>query len=159
MAEEAQRPGIIVVGPDGEPMQTASQKDQKEMVQQPAKLFRIGGMIRELREELRRAPLDAEGRRRALDMHLRAIEELKAAVSADLRSELEAMSLPFSGDVPTQPELVVSQAILAGWFEGVFHGMQAFLLAQQGPRSPMSPMQRPGQPSPGEQGRGPGQYL
>src|SRR5688572_6376721 len=82
MAEEAERPGIIVVGPDGEPLQASAQKDQKEMVQQPAKLFRIGGMIRELLEELRRAPLDDEGRRRARDMHLRAIEELKAAVSA-----------------------------------------------------------------------------
>jgi hypothetical protein len=93
-------------------------------------------------------------------MHLRAIEELKAAVSADLRSELEAMSLPFSADIPTQPELTVSQATLSGWFEGVFHGMQAFLLAQQGPRSPMGPMQRPGsQPGPGDPTRGPGQYL
>jgi hypothetical protein len=160
MADEAQRPGIIVVGPDGEPMHPASDKDlkdQKEMVQQPAKLFRIGGMIRELLEELRRAPLDEEGRRRALDMHLRTIEQLKAAVSADLRSELEMMGLPFSAEVPTQPELTVAQATLAGWFEGVFHGMQAFLLSQQGPRSPLNPL-RPGQ-GPGDPTRGPGQYL
>ena len=157
MATEPEQPGIIVVGADGEPQPSGG--PQKEMVQQPAKLFRIGGMIRELLEELRRAPLDEEGRRRARDMHLQAIEELKAAVSADLRDELEAMSLPFSGEVPTQPELTVSQAILAGWFEGVFHGMQAFLFAQQGPRSPMNPMQRPGVPSPGDPVRGPGQYL
>jgi hypothetical protein len=162
MAEGPDRPGIIVVGPDGEPAQQVSDKevkDQKEMVQQPAKLFRIGGMIRELLEELRRAPLDDEGRRRARDMHLRTVEELKGAVSADLRSELEAMSLPFSGEVPTQPELTVSHAILAGWFEGVFHGMQAFLFSQQGSRSPMNPMQRPGSQGPGDPTRGPGQYL
>lgn len=162
MAEEAQRPGIIVVGPDGEPIHPASDKDlkdQKEMVQQPAKLFRIGGMIRELLEELRRAPLDDEGRRRARDMHLRTVEQLKEAVSADLRSELETMSEPFSAEVPTQPELTVAQAILAGWFEGVFHGMQAFLLSQQGPRSPLNPMQRPVVPGPGDPARGPGQYL
>lgn len=161
MAEGPDRPGIIVVGPDGEPAQVSDKevKDQKEMVQQPAKLFRIGGMIRELLEELRRAPLDDEGRRRARDMHLRTVEELKGAVSADLRSELEAMSLPFSGEVPTQPELTVSHAILAGWFEGVFHGMQAFLFSQQGPRSPMNPMQRPGSQGPGDPTRGPGQYL
>jgi proteasome activator-like protein len=157
MATEPEKSGIIVVGPDGEPQPPGGLP--KEMVQQPAKLFRIGGMIRELLEELRRAPLDAEGRRRARDMHLRAIEELKAAVSADLREELEAMSLPFSGEVPTQPELTVAQAILAGWFEGVFHGMQAFLFAQQGQRSPMNPMQRPGTPSPADPMRGPGQYL
>jgi Protein of unknown function (DUF2587) len=157
MATEPEKPGIIVVGPDGEPPPFGG--PQKEMVQQPAKLFRIGGMIRELLEELRRAPLDEEGRTRARDMHLRAIDELKAAVSADLRDELEAISLPFSSEVPTQPELTVSQATLAGWFEGVFHGMQAFLLAQQGPRSPMNPMQRPGPTPPGDPMRGPGQYL
>ena len=162
MGAEPEKPGIIVVGPDGEPAQPVSDKeakDQKEMVQQPAKLFRIGGMIRELLEELRRAPLDDEGRRRARDMHLRAIEELKGAVSADLRTELEAMSLPFSDELPTQSELTVSQAVLSGWFEGVFHGMQAFLLAQQGPRSPMNPMQRPGTQGPGDPTRGPGHYL
>jgi hypothetical protein len=156
MAQQAETPEIIVGG--GEPQPQAG--PQKEIVQQPAKLFRIGGMLRELLEELRRAPLDEEGRRRAKDMHLYAIEELKTAVSDDLRTELEAMSMPFSGDVPTQPELTVSQATLTGWFEGVFHGMQAFLMAQ-GPRGPASPMmQRPGGPqAPGDQARGSGQYL
>jgi hypothetical protein len=151
-------PGIIVVGADGEPVDP--KKGQKEIVSEPAKLFRIGGMLRELLEELRRAPLDEEGRRRAKELHLRSVEQLKAAVSEDLRGELEAMSMPFSDDIPTQPELTVSQAIVTGWFEGVFHGMQAFLMAQQGPRGPMNPMmQRPGGPPGGDPSRGPGQYL
>ena len=157
MAEQAEKPGIIVVGPDGEPVPQGG--PQKEMVQQPAKLFRVGGMMRELLEELRRAPLDEEGRVRAKDLHLRAIDELKEAVSPDLREELEGIAIPFVTDVPTQSELTISQATLTGWFEGVFHGMQAFLMAQQGPRGMMNPMQRPGGQPPPDAPRGPGQYL
>ncbi|MGH2720093.1 MAG: proteasome activator, partial [Actinomycetota bacterium] len=162
---EDDRPGIVVVGASGGAggEAPAQAKTQKEIVSEPAKLFRIGGMLRELLEELRRAPLDAEGRQRAKDLHLRSVEQLKAAVSQDLRDELDAMSLPFGDGVPTQSELTVSHAIVTGWFEGVFHGMQAFLMAQQGPRgpihplNPMNPMMPRGPQGP-EPTRG-GQYL
>ena len=150
------RPGIVAVGADGEP--SAQAKPQKEIVSEPAKLFRIGGMLRELLEELRRAPLDEEGRRRARDLHLRAVEQLKAAVSQDLRDELDGMSIPFGDGVPAQSELTVSHAVVTGWFEGVFHGMQAFLMAQQGPRGPMNPMNPLMPRGPAEPTRG-GQYL
>lgn len=131
----------------------------REMVEHPAKLLRIGGMLRESLEEVRRASLDEEGRRRASESHRLAIEELKQALSADLKEELGRVTIPFHGEVPTQSELGIAHAQLVGWLEGVFHGMQAVLFGQQmAAQGQPSPFRRPGPPPP-EQPRGPGQYL
>jgi hypothetical protein len=104
-----------------------------EAVQQPAKVMRIGAMIRQLLEEVRRAPLDDEGRARLAEVYSTSIEELSAAVSPDLRDELQRLVEPFLGGegVPTEAELRIAQAQLVGWLEGLFHGIQATLFAQQ----------------------------
>jgi hypothetical protein len=130
------------------PAGDAEQEGRREMVEHPAKMLRIGGMIRELLEEVRRASLDQEGRRRAREVYERSLAELKEAVSGDLRTELERVVFPFHSEIPTQSELRISQAQLVGWFEGLFHSMQAVLFGQRPP--PMMP------PFPGMPPQGPG---
>ena len=104
-----------------------------EAVSHPAKVMRIGAMIRQLLEEVRRAPLDDAGRARLAEVYAQSIEELSAAVSPDLRDELQRLVDPFvDGEgVPTEAELRIAQAQLVGWLEGLFHGIQATLFAQQ----------------------------
>ena len=105
-----------------------------EAVQQPAKVMRIGAMIRQLLEEVRRAPLDDAGRARLAEVYTTSVQELSAAVSPDLQEELGRLVAPFLGDeggVPTEAELRIAQAQLVGWLEGLFHGIQATLFAQQ----------------------------
>jgi hypothetical protein len=134
-----------------------------EAVQQPAKVMRIGAMIRQLLEEVRRAPLDDEGRARLAEVYATSIDELSAAVSPDLRDELQRLVDPFVGGdgVPTEAELRIAQAQLVGWLEGLFHGIQATLFAQQmAVRQQLEERQR-GLP-PGAEGEGqnrPGTYL
>ncbi len=128
----------------------------KEVVEHPGKLLRMGGMVREMLEEARRAPLDEEGRVRARDMLRKCITEIKSALDEGLRKELERITLPFGKGVPTQSELRIAQAQLVGWFEGLFHGMQAALMGQQMAAQMGPPFRR----SPSQQeGRGPSQYL
>lgn len=104
-----------------------------EAVQHPAKVMRIGAMIRQLLEEVRRAPLDDAGRARLAEVYATSIQELSAAVSPDLQEELRRLVEPFvAGEgVPTEAELRIAQAQLVGWLEGLFHGIQATLFAQQ----------------------------
>ena len=104
-----------------------------EAVQQPAKVMRIGAMIRQLLEEVRRAPLDDAGRARLAEVYATSVQELSAAVSPDLQEELGRLVEPFlDGEgVPTEAELRIAQAQLVGWLEGLFHGIQATLFAQQ----------------------------
>jgi hypothetical protein len=100
-------------------------------VEQPAKVMRIGSMIKQLLEEVRAAPLDEAGRNRLKEIHARSIAELEEGLAPELRDELERLSLPFTEGTPTEPELRIAQAQLVGWLEGLFHGMQAALVAQQ----------------------------
>ncbi|MGH2706847.1 MAG: proteasome activator [Actinomycetota bacterium] len=128
----------------------------KEVIEHPGKLLRMGGVVREMLEEARRAPLDEEGRMRARDMLRRCIIEIKSALDDGLRKELERITLPFGKEVPTQSELRIAQAQIVGWFEGLFHGMQAALMGQQMAAQMGPPFRR----SPSQQeGRGPSQYL
>ena len=127
-----------------------------ELVHNIGKLLRVGGMMREMLDETRRDSLDQEGRRRAQDLLARCVAELKGAISADLQGELDRINLAFSGEVPTQSELRITQAELVGWFEGLFHGMQATLMGQQMGGQVPHPMRRPGPPPPEQR---PGQYL
>ena len=130
----------------------------EELVHNVGKLLRVGGMLREMLDEARRDSLDQEGRRQAQTMLGTCLEELKGAISPDLQAELDRINLPFTGEVPTQSELRLRQAQLVGWFEGLFHGMQATMMGQMGSQVP-HPMRRPGQPgAPGPESR-PGQYL
>lgn len=133
---------VVVVGPDGRPVGTVSidpeqgdeggEGDPARLVEQPAKVMRIGSMIKQLLEEVRAAPLDEAGRARLKEIHHRSIVELEEGLAPELRDELERLSLPFSEEgTPSEPELRIAQAQLVGWLEGLFHGIQAALVAQQ----------------------------
>ena len=169
MSEQSQQtpgdgddPKVMVIGPDGmamsAPAGAADEEDDDgqrhitELVEQPAKVMRIGSMIRQLLEEVKSAPLDEASRNRLLE----------------LREELERITLPFTeGETPTDAELRIAQAQLVGWLEGVFHGIQTALFAQQmAARAQLEQMRRglppgasPQQQAPEGLGRGTGQYL
>ncbi|MDE3064812.1 MAG: DUF2587 domain-containing protein [Acidobacteriota bacterium] len=124
----------VAVGPDevlapGEGEQPAD--ENTDFISQPAKVMRIGSMVKTLLDEARSAPLDEAGRLRMREIYQTSISELSGALSPDLGGELGRMALPFSSDVPTESELRVAQAQLVGWLEGLFHGIQASLFAQQ----------------------------
>jgi hypothetical protein len=105
---------------------------ERESVEQPAKVMRIGSMIKQLLDEVRAAPLDEASRDRLAAIFETSVKELSESLSPDLRDELERLAPPFSGDTaPSDAELRVAQAQLVGWLEGLFHGIQATLFAQQ----------------------------
>jgi hypothetical protein len=104
---------------------------QGEAVSQPAKVMRIGSMIRQLLEEVRQAPLDEASRTRLKEIYETSVRELAEGLSPDLRDELARLALPFDQDAPSESELRIAQAQLVGWLEGLFHGIQATLFAQQ----------------------------
>ena len=133
----------------------------KESVSEPAKVMRIGAMVRQLLEEVRQAPLDEAGRTRLREIYEMSVKELAEGLSPDLREELAQFSAPFVQEAPTEAELRVAQAQLVGWLEGLFHGIQATLFAQQlATRAQLEELHRKGLPpgtQPGEQR--PGTYL
>ncbi len=102
-----------------------------ESVQQPAKVMRIGSMIKQLLEEVRHAPLDEASRSRLKEIYETSVHELGQGLSPDLRAELDRLALPLEAGTPSDAELRVAQAQLVGWLEGLFHGIQATLFAQQ----------------------------
>ena len=128
---------VVVVTQDG--MGVAPHEDSEDgptnpadLVEQPAKVMRIGSMIKQLLEEVRNAPLDEAGRVRLAEIHRRSIKELEDGLAPELIDELERIALPFNEDVaPTDAELRIAQAQLVGWLEGLFHGIQTALFAQQ----------------------------
>ncbi len=178
----SERPNqVLVVGPDGQPVGTLPMSMSPgsedgdggggmqvgEMVEQPAKVMRIGTMIKQLLEEVRAAPLDEASRNRLRDIHASSIRELEQGLAPELREELERITLPFSEDsTPTDAELRIAQAQLVGWLEGVFHGIQTALFAQQmAARAQLEEMRRKALPG-GQSGHGQpdprpggGQYL
>ncbi len=115
-----------------------------ELVEQPAKVMRIGSMIKQLLEEVRNAPLDDASRVRLKEIHARSIAELEDGLAPELVAELDRLSLPFTDDsTPSDSELRIAQAQLVGWLEGLFHGIQTALFAQQmAARAQMEEMQR-----------------
>ncbi|MDA8062943.1 MAG: bacterial proteasome activator family protein [Actinomycetota bacterium] len=132
-----------------------------ETVEQPAKVMRIGSMIKQLLEEVRQAPLDEASRNRMREVYDTSIAELASGLSPDLRKELERVTSPFgAGEVPSDGELRVAQAQLVGWLEGLFHGIQATLFAQQmAARSQLEEMRRRSLPPGDERPSAPGTYL
>ena len=130
-----------MLGPDGTPVEMAADAMEGEasgerpimdLVEQPAKVMRIGSMIRQLLEEVRAAPLDEKSRARLREIHQNSIKELEDGLAPELVDELERLSLPFVEDeVPSEAELRIAQAQLVGWLEGLFHGIQTTLFAQQ----------------------------
>jgi hypothetical protein len=131
-----------------------------ESVTEPAKVMRIGSMVKQLLDEVRQAPLDEASRERLAEVYQRSIAELSGALSPDLQQELRMLALPFRDEsTPTEGELRVAQAQLVGWLEGLFHGIQATLFAQQvAARQQLEQMrQLPGGAPPGVPGRPPGE--
>ncbi len=111
---------------DGEP------EVARESVTEPAKVMRIGSMVKQLLDEVHEAPLDEASRERLAEIYERSVTELSMALSPDLQEELHMLALPFDQDgVPTEAELRIAKAQLVGWLEGLFHGIQATLMAQQ----------------------------
>ncbi len=186
---EPQGQRVVVIGPDGQPVGYADVPgadgmlpraqggdagdedgavDPADAIGEPAKVMRIGTMIKQLLEEVRAAPLDEASRARLMQVHQKSIKELETGLTPDLRDELERLSLPFSEDgVPSEGELRIAQAQLVGWLEGVFHGLQAALVAQQmAARAQLEQMRRglpPGHSGSDSHGSSPGsgsgQYL
>ena len=113
------------------PTPQGDEAPEGEQVARPTKLIRIASMVRALLDEARRAPLDDAGRRSLKEIHERSIRELEEILSPDLRQELAEVTLPFSGDTPTESELRIAQAQIVGWLEGLFQGIQATLFTQQ----------------------------
>ncbi|MGI8677931.1 MAG: bacterial proteasome activator family protein [Jatrophihabitans sp.] len=112
-------------------------------VEQPAKVMRIGTMIKQLLDEVRQAPLDEAGRKRLREIHESSIRELEDGLAPELQEELERLSLPFEDATPSEAELRIAQAQLVGWLEGLFHGIQTALYAQQaGARAQLEEMRR-----------------
>ncbi len=121
-----------IIGTDGQTVTVPSPGTPlDDLVEQPAKVMRIGAMIRQLLDEVKAAPLDEASRTRLRTIHLQSIEELKDGLAPELVEELERLSLPFDNDTPSESELRIAQAQLVGWLEGLFHGLQAALYAQQ----------------------------
>jgi Protein of unknown function (DUF2587) len=169
-------PQLVVVGPNGMTLGAGDDKGEgdseerpvTEMVEQPAKVMRIGSMIRQLLEEVRAAPLDEASRARLAEIHQRSIKELEDGLAPELIEELERISLPFTdtGKTPSEAELRVAQAQLVGWLEGLFHGIQTTLFAQQmAARAQLEQMRRALPPGviphqqQDESGRSSGPYL
>lgn len=162
----SERPELIVVTSPGATPAPETENATGEFVEQPAKVMRIGAMIKQLLEEVRSAPLDEKSRVRLREIYDTSIEELAAGLSPELRGELERLVSPFQGEgAPTDSELRIAQAQLVGWLEGIFHGIQATLFAQQmAARSQIEHLRRPGLPAgpPGgasESDDRPGNYI
>ena len=136
-----EEPRVVVIGPDGMASSEAGlspdgDDDEEtrhitELVEQPAKVMRIGSMIRQLLEEVKSAPLDEASRQRLKEIHQSSIKELEAGLAPELIEELERLSLPFTEATPSEAELRIAQAQLVGWLEGLFHGIQTAIYAQQ----------------------------
>ncbi|WP_285481962.1 bacterial proteasome activator family protein [Amycolatopsis sp. NBRC 101858] len=166
-------PHVVVVGQDGSPLEGAEQAEAMgELIEEPAKVMRIGTMIKQLLEEVRAAPLDDASRTRVREIHQTSVKELAASLAPELQEELERLVRPFTDDsTPSDAELRIAQAQLVGWLEGLFSGIQTALFAQQmAARVQLEQMRRglPAGPSAaghGHEGHGPGgisgtgQYL
>jgi Protein of unknown function (DUF2587) len=146
-----------------EALAAADADGPREAIEQPAKVMRIGTMVKQLLDEVRQAPMDEAGRARLREIYEQSLRELASGLSPDLVEELSRMALPFDEKIPSEAELRVAQAQLVGWLEGLFHGIQASLMAQQmAARAQLDQMRQRGLPR-GEDQEGvptrPGTYL
>lgn len=152
------------------PEEGAEGSASRDEIHQPAKVMRIASMVRTLLEEVRAAPLDEASRSRLKDIYSTSVQELGEVLSGDLREELDRLSLPFDDGAPSDSELRIAHAQLVGWLEGLFHGIQAMLFAQQmesrqrldefrTPRGLPPASGAPGTNAPGEAPGSHGQYL
>ena len=149
--QEDGRPEAVVAVPTDEGMDVDG--DNQSDIHQPAKVMRIAGMVRQLLEEVRHAPMDEASRARLREIYEISVKELSEVLSGDLKEELSRLSLPFEASAPSDAELRVAHAQLVGWLEGLFHGIQAMLFAQQAEsRARFEEMRRRSLPAPEDQG-------
>jgi hypothetical protein len=163
MTDRNQQEQVVVIKPGETDEAEAGEAPVAEAIQHPAKVMRIATMVRQLLEEVRHAGLDEASRTRMKDIYETSINELSEVLSGDLKEELARLSSPFEGETPSDAELRVAHAQLVGWLEGLFHGIQAMLFAQQAEsRARFEDLRRRSLPS-GEdqhpQGPGQGTYL
>lgn len=163
MSESTQGAEKLLLVPDmDEHDRSETDFSDRELVSSPSKVLRIGSMIKTLLDEVRGVDLDEASRNRLAEIYHTSISELKEGLSSDLGDELEKLSLPFSDErPPSESELRVAQAQLVGWLEGLFHGIQATLFAQQSAaKAQLEEMRRRGLP-PGDEAQShrPGTYL
>ena len=157
---------VVVIGPDGAPIGSMpaegppTESPLAGLVSSPDKVMRIGTMIKQLLDEVKSAPLDDASRLRLREIQERSVRELADGLSPELRDELDRITLPFSDDgPPSDAELRIAQAQLVGWLEGLFHGIQTTLFAQQmAARTQLEQMRGRALP-PGRPEQSPGQYL
>jgi hypothetical protein len=167
--DQSQDPRIVIIDPhgaqvEGQPSQDSGDAEEQvtDLVEEPAKVMRIGSMIRMLLEEVKAAPVDEAGRARLAGVLRTSIDELKQGLAPELGDELDRLIDPFSEQTPSESELRIAQAQLVGWLEGLFHGIQTAIYAQQmAARAQLEQMRRalpPGTMPPGmqagEQGQG-----
>lgn len=157
-------PRIMALRDAGGDDEDSDERSLTDLVEQPAKVMRIGTMIKQLLEEVRAAPLDEASRKRLRDIHATSIRELEDGLAPELREELDRLTLPFADDAePSDAELRIAQAQLVGWLEGLFHGIQTALFAQQMAARAQLEQMRQGALPPGigrhGPGSGTGQYL
>jgi hypothetical protein len=146
---------LMVIGPDGQPVaaQPGTEQDDRDdeddernvtdLIEQPAKVMRIGRMVQQLLEEVKSAPVDEPGRKRLAAVLHTSIKELKDGLAPELDDELDRLIEPFDDATPTESELRIAQATLVGWLEGLFHGIQTAIYAQQmAARSQLEQMRR-----------------
>jgi hypothetical protein len=153
---------LVIVDAAEAAAEAAGVTEVTDLVNQPAKVMRIGNMIRQLLEEVRSAPLDEAGRVRLKEIHAASVKELESGLSPELVDELERITLPFSdAEIPSESELRIAQAQLVGWLEGLFHGIQTALVAQQmAANAQLEQMRRALPPGASPDGqRAPGMYL
>jgi hypothetical protein len=152
-------PRAVIVPPEGGQLVPPEggqpeESDPRGAISEPDKVLRIATMVRELLDETRSAPPDERGRVMLRNAYEKAVAELSDVMSDDLKRELEQLAPPME-EVPTESELRVAQALLVGWLEGLFHGIQAAMWAQQmAARAQFDELRRRSLP-PGMQG-GPG---
>ncbi|CAN5839664.1 hypothetical protein BH24ACT8_BH24ACT8_21800 [soil metagenome] len=167
-AESGQRVVVVTEGGMGvaHPAGQSGERGPRnpaDLVEQPAKVMRLGSMIKQLLEEVRSAPLDEAGRQRLAEIHRRSISELEQGLSEELVEELERITLPFSDQTPSEAELRIAQAQLVGWLEGLFQGIQTAIVAQQmAAQAQLQQMRRalpPGHPQAGQGQSMPGQLI
>jgi hypothetical protein len=146
---------LLVIGPDGQPVSVqaddsdddvddeGAERNVTDLVEQPAKVMRIGRMVQQLLEEVKSAPVDEPGRKRLAAVLHTSIKELKDGLAPELDEELDRLIEPFDDTTPTESELRIAQATLVGWLEGLFHGIQTAIYAQQmAARSQLEQMRR-----------------
>jgi len=163
-ADDNKRQRVVVVSQDGmgvadHPSEGEESNNPADIVEEPGKVMRIASMVKQLLEEVRSAPLDEAGRTRLAEIHRRSISELEQGLAPELIDELERITLPFGDDAPSDAELRIAQAQLVGWLEGLFHGIQAALFAQQMvAQQQLQTLHRALPPGQSGQGGGPGQF-